>query len=140
MSTTLAYMTVAALAQSVGVRPDTIRYYERIGLLHAPTRTAADHRRYDADAIDRLRFIHGMQRLGLRLADIRDLLALRETGTCPCEPAASLLRHRLEQLDAEIAKLIELRDELASFVEQLPGEDCPEPIPGTWRPRKEVPA
>jgi DNA-binding transcriptional MerR regulator len=140
MSTAQAPMTVAALAHSVGVRPDTIRYYERIGLLRAPTRTAADHRRYDADAIDRLWFIHGMKRLGLRLVDIRDLLALRETGTCPCGPAASLLRHRLEQVDAEIAKLIEFRDELAGFVEQIPGEDCPEPVPGTWRPRREVPA
>jgi DNA-binding transcriptional MerR regulator len=139
MTAALATMTVAALARSVGVRPDTIRYYERIGLLQAPSRTAADHRRYDGDAIDRLLFIHGMQRLGLRLADIRDLIVLRDTGTCPCEPAASLLRDRLKQIDAEIAKLVELRDELAGFVEQIPGDDCPEPLPGTWRPRREVP-
>lgn len=70
----------------MGVRPDTIRYYERAGLLPAPERTAAGHRSYDAGALDRLRFIQGAQRLGLRLADIRTLLTVRDTGTCPCEP------------------------------------------------------
>jgi DNA-binding transcriptional MerR regulator len=135
-----ATLTVAALARRVGLRPDTIRFYERIGLTQPPARTSGGHRRYDETAVDRLLFIQGMQRLGLRLADIRELLALRETGACPCEPAASLLRHRLQRIDTELARLTELRNELAAFVARIPAADCPEPSPGTWRPREEVPA
>jgi DNA-binding transcriptional MerR regulator len=140
MSDAAAVMTVAGLAQRVGVTPDTIRYYERVGLLPPPPRTASDHRRYDATAVDRMRFIQGAQRLGLRLADISELLALRESGECPCEPAATLLRQRLEQLEEQIVQLRMLRDELRRFVEGIPADDCPEPTPGTWRPRKELPA
>lgn len=130
--------TVAGLARRVGVRPDTVRYYDRIGLLPAPVRTTGDHRRYDESAVDLMRFIRGSQRLGLRLADIRDLVELRRSGECPCEPAASLLRDRLVELDEQIAQLVALRTELAGFVARIPSNNCPDPIPGTWRPRKEV--
>ena len=74
-------------------------------MIPPPARTAADHRRYDDRAVDLLRFIRGAKRLGLRLGDIAQLLAVRDTGTCPCEPAASLLRRRLEEIDAEITRL-----------------------------------
>ncbi|HEV8173626.1 MAG TPA: MerR family transcriptional regulator, partial [Actinoplanes sp.] len=80
-------MRVSELAAAAGVAADTIRYYERAGLLPAPPRTASGYRAYDEDAVDRLRFIQGAQRLGLRLRDIADLLAVRDTGVCPCEPA-----------------------------------------------------
>ncbi len=76
-------MSVSALAARVGVRPDTVRYYERAGLLPASARTSAEHRRYDEGAVDRLQFIQGAQRLGLRLREIRDLLAVRDTGAAP---------------------------------------------------------
>ena len=126
--------TIAALAVKAGVKPDTIRYYERIGLLPSPRRTSGAHRRYDPAALDRLRFIQGAQRLGLRLDQIGDLLAIRDTGECPCEPAATLLNRRLSELDAEIGRLTTLRAELHTMAQALPADNCPEPIPGTWRP------
>jgi len=95
-------LRVAELAEAVGLSPDTIRYYERAGLLPPPQRTAAGYRAYDADAVERLKFIQGAQRLGLRLRDIADLLTIRDTGVCPCEPAERLLRRRLAELDAEM--------------------------------------
>ncbi|NIQ53876.1 MAG: MerR family DNA-binding protein, partial [Gammaproteobacteria bacterium] len=58
------------------------------------------YRSYDPGAVERLLFIRGAQRLGLHLSDIRDLLAVRDTGSCPCEPAEQLLRRRLAELDA----------------------------------------
>lgn len=131
-------MRVAALARAVGVKPDTIRFYDRVGLLSASSRTTTNHRRYDNTAVDRLQFIQGAQRLGLRLADIRQLLDVRDAGECPCESAASLLTQRLADIDAEIAKLTRLREDLSRFVERIPADDCPDPTPGTWRPRKEV--
>jgi DNA-binding transcriptional MerR regulator len=133
-----ASYTVAGLANRVGVRPDTVRCYERIGLLPAPARTPGDHRRYDDSAVDLMRFIQGAQRLGLRLVDIRELVELRKTGQCPCEPAATLLRDRLAQIDEQISKLAALRDQLRRVVDAIPADDCPDPTPGTWRPRREV--
>lgn len=126
--------TIAELASQAGVKPDTIRYYERIGLLPDPRRTSGAHRRYDTATLDRLRFIQGTQRLGLRLDQIGDLLAIRDTGECPCEPAATVLQRRLTDLDAEIARLTTLRAELRTMAQALPADNCPDPAPGTWRP------
>jgi DNA-binding transcriptional MerR regulator len=84
-------LRVAEPAEAAGVTRDTVRYYERVRLLPPPRRTPAGYRAYDAAAVDRLKFIHGAQRLGLRLRDIGDLLAVRDTGACPCEPAEQLL-------------------------------------------------
>lgn len=127
-------LRVAELAEAVGLTPDTIRYYERVGLLPPPARTAAGYRAYDGSAVDRLRFIQGGQRLGLRLRDIADLLAIRDTGTCPCEPAEELLRRRLAELDAEIARLAALREQMVTMIQGLPAADCPPPSPGRWCP------
>jgi DNA-binding transcriptional MerR regulator len=91
-------LRVAELAAAVGVGADTIRFYEKTGLLLAPARTPAGYRVYEASAVDRLRFIQGAQRL---LRDIKDLLTIRDSGVCPCEPAEELLRRRLADLDAE---------------------------------------
>lgn len=127
--------TIAALAAQANVKPDTIRYYERIKLLPAPPRTTGAHRRYGPDTLDRIRFVQGAQRLGLRLDQIAELLTVRDTGACPCEPAHTLLRRRLSELDAEISRLTALRAELVRMANALPAVDCPDPAPGTWRRR-----
>jgi DNA-binding transcriptional MerR regulator len=130
-------LRVAELAEVVGVAPDTIRYYERAGLLLPPARTPTGYRAYDHTAVDRVRFIQGAQRLGLRLREIRDLLAIRDTGQCPCEPAEHLLQRRLAELDAEMARLAALRHEMATMLHALPAANCPPPAPGTWCPPNE---
>jgi len=130
-------LRIAELARAAGVPTDTVRYYERVGLLPPPRRTASGYRDYDAGAVDRLRFIQGAQRLGLRLVDIGHLLAVRDTGHCPCEPAGELLRRRLEDVDAQIARLTALRVEMAAMAAALPQAECPDPIPGTWCPPEE---
>lgn len=139
MGTTTAArgLRVGELAQLIGISTDTVRYYERAGLLPAPQRTAGGYRAYDDTAADRLRFIQGAQRLGLRLDDIRDLLAVRDTGECPCEPAEQHLRRRLAELDAEMARLAELRKEMVRMLDGLPSEQCAPPLPGTWCPPTE---
>ena len=125
-------LSVGQLASRAGVRPDTIRYYERAGLLPRPRRTGGDHRRYGAADVDRLLFIRGAQRLGLRLAEIRDLHAVRDTGTCPCAPAEVLLREHVSEIDREMARLSALRAELTGMLAAMPGPACPDPAPGTW--------
>ncbi|WP_433723654.1 heavy metal-responsive transcriptional regulator [Actinoplanes sp. CA-051413] len=129
-----AGLRVAELAAAAGVPSDTVRYYERFGLLPAPARTSAGYRAYDPAAVDRLRFIQGAQRLGLKLRDIGDLLAVRDTGVCPCEPAEDLLRRRLAELDVEMARLAALRADMVAMIDAIPASDCPPPTPGTWCP------
>jgi DNA-binding transcriptional MerR regulator len=135
-ATTPGYQ-VAELAELVGVRPDTIRYYERAGLLPPPPRTSAGYRLYPAGTVDRVRFIRGCARLGLRLVDIADLLPVRDTGVCPCEPAEHLLQRRIADIDAELARLSTLRAELVQMTGALPGQTCVNPKPGTWLPDRE---
>jgi len=127
-------LRVAELGDVVGLSPDTIRYYERAGLLPPPARTAAGYRAYDDGAIDRLKFVQGAQRLGLRLREIADLLAIRDTGTCPCEPAEQLLRRRLAEVDAELSRLTALREQMVAMIDGLPSADCPPLSPGSWCP------
>jgi DNA-binding transcriptional MerR regulator len=74
------------------------------------------------------------QRLGLRLAEIRDLLAVRGTGVCACEPAEGMLRRHVTEIDTEMERLARLRAQLLTMLAGMPGPDCPDPLPGTWRP------
>ena len=126
--------TITEVARQTGITADTLRYYERSGVLPAPQRTTGAHRRYGPDTLDRVRFIQGAQRLGLSLNDIATLLAVRDTGACPCEPASELLHRRIADLDAEMNRLAALRAELVTMADALPADDCPDPAPGTWRP------
>jgi DNA-binding transcriptional MerR regulator len=127
-------LTITQVSARTGVRPDTIRYYERIRLLPNPARTSGDHRRYDDSVIDRLLFIRGAQRLGLQLTEISSLLDVRDTGLCACEPAETLLTRHLAKVDAEMARLAKLRAELTVMISRMPGPDCLDPEPGTWCP------
>ncbi|RSN23481.1 heavy metal-responsive transcriptional regulator [Amycolatopsis sp. WAC 04169] len=130
----LTTLTMSQVTSRAGVRPDTVRYYERIGLLPTPARTTGAHRRYDEDVIDRLRFIRGTQRLGLTLTEIGDLLSVRDTGVCPCEPAETMLERHLAEIEAEMARLGELHAELTSMLSGMSGAACADPLPGAWCP------
>jgi DNA-binding transcriptional MerR regulator len=128
-------MRVAELARAAGTAPDTIRYYERAGLLPKPPRSEGGYRLYGRETVERLRFIQGCQRLGLRLRDIADLLHIRDTGECSCAPAAQVLTQRLAELDEEMARLAALRAEMAAMLGALPDGSCPPPGPETsWCP------
>jgi DNA-binding transcriptional MerR regulator len=127
-------LTVAALARLANTTPDTVRYYEKVGLLPAPERSRSGYRQYTPEAVDRLHFIQGAQRLGLQLREIVELLEVRDTGVCPCDQAAVLLRHRMSELDHQIRSLSTLRTALSDMVDRIPSEDCPNPEPGVWKP------
>jgi hypothetical protein len=75
--------------------------------------------------VDRLLFIRGAQRLGLRLAEIRELLAVRDTGACPCEPAEGLLRRHVAEIETEMARLAALRDDLLGMLAACQGPAAP---------------
>lgn len=121
--------TISQIASEVGVRTDTVRYYERVGLLPVPERSPNGYRSYHDSDLERLQFIRGAQRLGLKLRDIRELLAVRDKGSCPCGHTAKLVKKRLADLDSQIASLKKLRREMARLAEVLPTEDVADDEP-----------
>ena len=129
-----ATLTVGRLAEAVGVSTDAIRHWEREGLFPAPERSAAGYRRYGPEALDRARFIRACQRAGLRLADIGDLLAVRDTGSCPCEPAGQHLERRIGEITAEIVRLEGLRSQLTDMLRAVDAGGCDAPLPENWCP------
>jgi DNA-binding transcriptional MerR regulator len=122
-------LTVSKLAKAAGVRPDTVRYYERQGLIPPADRTASGYRMYGQDMVGRLRFIRGSQRFGLRLREIKGLLEIIDRGLCPCGHARELLEARIVDVDRQIAELTELRGELDRVREGVGPETCE---PGVW--------
>ena len=118
-------MRIGEVAAAAGVPAQTIRYYERVGLLPPPARTATGYRDYPESAFGQLRFIRAAQAVGLTLGEIREILAFRATGTAPCGHVQRLLHDR--DLDARIAELTALRDEitrLARRAQRLDPRDC----------------
>lgn len=117
-------MTVSKLADEVGTSSDTVRYYERIGLLPAPERSPAGYRLYGDDAVERVRFIKRAKRLGLRLEEVGELLAIRERGMCPCGSTRRMLEDRVAELTGEMAALRRLRDDIQQMLDDnLPAAD-----------------
>jgi DNA-binding transcriptional MerR regulator len=120
-------LTVSHLGAEVGLSAATVRYYERLGLLPAPERSAVGYRQYPKEAVERLRFIKSAQRVGLRLREIAELLAICDQGLCPCGHSEALLRARMAELDAQVAELQAVRGELARVVERYPAAACHDP-------------
>lgn len=110
-------MTVSQLAERVGTSADTVRYYERIGVLPEAERSPGGYRLFDEDDVDRLRFVKRAQRFGLRLDDIRELLGIRERGLCPCGHARELLETELREVEKQVAALGRLADEIRSLLD-----------------------
>jgi DNA-binding transcriptional MerR regulator len=122
--------TISVLAEAVGLTADTLRYYEREGLLPPAERSPAGYRLYGPEAAQRLRFIKQAQRMGLRLADIKELLDVRDKGLCPCGHTKALVERRLSEVEAEIAQLRQMRKNLVELKERNGG--CLDVSGATW--------
>ena len=105
-------MRIGQLAAQTGFSVRTIRFYEQSGILPAPERTPGGYRSYDHDAVTRLRFVRSAQALGLSLAEIADVLRIRDHQGPPCSYVAELLDTHINALDTRIKELTALRDEL----------------------------
>jgi MerR family copper efflux transcriptional regulator len=123
-------MRIGELAQLTGVPTKTIRYYEEIGVLPAPDRTANDYRDYSDEAVDRLAFIRDAQATGLTLTEIASILDLRSQGESTCLHVVDLLERHLSALDRHIKTLRETRKKLAVLTAQareLDPSECHDP-------------
>ncbi len=114
-------LRIGELAACVGTTADTVRYYEQLGLLEAPTRSDGGYRLYGQVELGRLQFIRRAKSLGLSLGEIKALLGLAQQGECrPLrKQVAELLRHKLEECDQKLQALaafkasLEVRYQLA---------------------------
>jgi DNA-binding transcriptional MerR regulator len=130
-------LNVSGLAREAGISPHTIRYYERRGLLPVPVRSDGGYRVYDPALVDRLGFIRGAKRVGLRLDDIAELLEVMDRGQCPCGHTDGLLRRRLAEINDEITELAGVRDELTLLLDTHPPAACGDDTAETWWCRDE---
>lgn len=123
-------MRIGELAHDLGLNPKTIRFYEADGLLPEPRRTPAGYRTYSAADAERIRFIKSAQRLGMRLDEIREVLAFQERGEPPCLYVRAVLRQQAASIDERIAELTRLRDRLIELdaqsedLSELSGRCC----------------
>ena len=106
-------MRIGELAQASGTTTKTLRFYEQAGLLPAPERTASGYRDYSPETLARLDFIRRSCSAGLTLAQIREVLHIRDAGAAPSHHVHDLLQARLGDLDRQIADLQALRETVA---------------------------
>jgi MerR family transcriptional regulator, copper efflux regulator len=118
---------IGELAERAGISAKAIRYYEQIGVLAPPARTASGYRDYGHAALGRLEFVRAAQAVGLTLGEIRQVIAFRDRGQPPCQHVATLLQRRAAELEQRIAELQQLRselDRLARRAATLDPEQC----------------
>lgn len=122
-------MKIGELAHRTGVPIDTVRYYERQGLLPPPQRLPSGYRSYRPDDVVRLRFVRRAKALGFTLEEIRELLALsgrREDDMGGLKAAAE---HKLAHVEAKLAELVRIRDGLRTLIEACPGHGALDACP-----------
>jgi DNA-binding transcriptional MerR regulator len=111
-------LTIGDLAEATGTKVETIRYYERIGLLPAPDRTSGNYRAYGKSDLGRLSFILRARALGFGLQQVRELLGLSDQKQRSCEAVDVIARDHLADVDRKLADLKALRRELDSIIRQ----------------------
>jgi len=114
----LKALTIGDLANETGTKVETIRYYERIGLLTKPSRTAGNYRSFRAEDLNRLSFIRRARDLGFSLSQVRALLGLADQRDRSCEAIDWIAREHLIEVKRKIGDLTALRRELASIISQ----------------------
>jgi DNA-binding transcriptional MerR regulator len=107
-----AMLSPSELARLTGVSTDTLRHYERKGVLGIPTRSQGGYRLYPAEAVGRVRLVRRALAIGFTLHDLAAVLSERDRGGAPCRNVRALVAERLAELEGRLSDLAELRDEL----------------------------
>lgn len=113
-----AYL-IGEVAAELGINPKTIRYYESLGLLPPPKRTASRYRLYETPDLDRLRFIQRAKAVGLTLQQIARIVKIREGGTPPCDHVKRMLEQRITEIEEQMRSLRGMKRELERCAEMM---------------------
>lgn len=119
-------ITRGELARLTGVNGETIRYFERTGILAAPERTEGGHRVYDEGHVRTLGFVRRARSLGFTPEEVRAILELGGPGRAPCVEVREIVEHHLEQVRSKIADFAEIERLLADTIEHCSGQSNPE--------------
>jgi len=114
-------LTIGDLGKATNTKVETVRYYERIGLLPAPPRSAGNYRSYGQAALDRLSFIRRARDLGFSLDQVRALLALSDDRGQDCAGIDRIAKQHLLEVDRKLADLAALRRELKAVIDSCDG-------------------
>lgn len=114
-------LTIGAISRATGINIETIRYYERIGLLPAPPRTRSNYRAYTSAEQKRLNFVRRTRDLGFSIDEIRALLRLSDKTDTDCCEVTEIAKSHLDQTERKIADLQILADELRSLIVSCAG-------------------
>jgi MerR family transcriptional regulator, copper efflux regulator len=121
--------TIGAVAKQANVHVETLRYYERRGLVRRPLRSMANYRLYSPETVQRVRFIKYAQSLGFSLHEIKELLALRAAPRARCADVRVRAEAKLAAIEAKIRALHAMKKALAKLVTECAGHgpitDCP---------------
>lgn len=120
-------LTIGEMGKATNTKIETIRYYERIGLLPKPPRTSGNYRNYGQSELGRLSFIRRSRDLGFSLDQVRALLGLSDDRNCDCAGVDRIAKEHLLEVDRKIADLTALRRELKAVIDSCDGgivADC----------------
>ena len=117
-------MKIGEVATEAGVTVDTVRFYERVGVLPPPARTASGYRDYEPGTIERIRLTRELQAIGFTLTDAVDALAAHDAGGATCESERWRLHAVLDRVDARLAELNALRGRIVQTQEACAGGQC----------------
>ena len=118
-------LTIGQLAKESGVRTDTIRYYEQLGLIRPEGRSDAGYRLYSEDSIRLVQFVRRSKDLGFKLAEIKTLLSLKASETATCQDMLDRTDQKLSEARENIKQLNKIHDALEKLSEACPGGDMP---------------
>lgn len=111
-------MRAGELARLAGVSADTLRHYERKGLIAKPRRSANGYREYPSDALERVRLIRAALSVGFTIEELGRILKERDKGGAPCLKVRALAESKLAEAESQLARITELRDELRSLLDE----------------------
>jgi len=117
-------MTIGRVARKTGVTVDTLRFYERKGIVARPRRLVSGYRNYSEDVIDRLRFVKDAKGLGFSLREIRELLSMGVKSTRECGPITRKAEVKLSEMTSEILRLQRLQRTLRKMIRDCHGCIC----------------
>ena len=118
--------TISKASAKTGIQTETIRYYERIGLIPKPNRQANGYRLYGGADLERLNFIRSARALNFSLQEIAQILASRDRHEPPCKHVMDLIQSHIDEVEKRIRELQQLKGELVSLY--TAGQDLPEDV------------
>jgi DNA-binding transcriptional MerR regulator len=117
-------MKIGEVASQAGVTVDTVRFYERVGVLPPPARTESGYRDYQPETVERIQLTRELQAIGFTLSDTVDALAAHDAGTATCESERWRLQAVLDRVDAKLAELNALRARIVEAQDACMRGDC----------------